>query len=95
MSDDEKNVVSVEFTQPPPMTRYDWQSVADELRQKPNEWARVFKDGPVSAVNSLRQGVAALPPEEFKFRTSNNDKTARPRTCDLWIMYTPRKKGKK
>lgn len=93
MKDDKD--VKVEWTEPPPHTRFDWYAVADQMREKPNEWARVFTDGPVSLVNSLRQGVQALPPEEFKFRTSNNNKTARPRTCDLWIMYTPRKKGKK
>lgn len=93
MSDDNK-VIQVEFMEPPAYTRYDWQSVADKLRAKPNEWSRVFKDGPVSAVNSLRQGVQALPPDEFEFRTSNNDKTARPRTCDLWVKYTPKKRRK-
>lgn len=92
MSDDKR--VNVEFKEPPPYTRYDWHSVADQLREKPGEWALVFTNGPVSAVNSLRQGVSALPPDEFEFRTSNNDKTARPRTCDLWIKYTPRKKVK-
>lgn len=92
MSDD-KNV-TVEFTQPPPRVRYDWQSVAEQLREKPGEWARVFTNGPVSAVNSLRQGVSALPLDEFEFRTSNNNKKAVPRTCDLWVRYTPKKKGK-
>lgn len=72
---------------------HDYWTVADQLREHPNEWALCFKDVPVSVSNAIRRGVRALPLDEFRMRTSNNTATP-PRTCDVYLMYVPKKQRK-
>lgn len=84
---------------PSPGTRsgYDWASLAQQLRERPNAWLRVFEQGPVSVANSIRQGeIRALTPVHrtgrtthgFEVRTRNNRRTT-PRTCSLYLRYVP------
>lgn len=89
-------VAELLFTDPPrgPVNKYDWYAVADALRAKPNQWALIFENGPLSLVTSIRQGVQALPRDEFEIRTTDNVKTA-PRTCTLYLRYVPKKNRKK
>lgn len=88
---------SLTFKEPPEKyhrNRYDWDQIADELRERPGEWAMIFEHGPTSLVSSIRLGVRALPLDQFEVRTTDNTKDS-PRTCTLWLRYNPKKKGKK
>lgn len=79
---------------PPPNGRYDWAAIAAELRANPNQWLKVFEDGPISVVNAVRLGVVALQPLRprhedtpgFEVRTRNN-KPGPPRTADLYLRW--------
>ena len=82
---------------PPPTGRYNWPEVARQLRANPGEWLKVFDEGPVSAVNAIRQGeVQWLTPvrpgrrpvtyEGFEVRTRNN-KPGPPKTCTLYLRW--------
>lgn len=82
---------------PPPSTRYDWAAIARELRAHPGDWLKVFDEGPVSAVNAIRQSsVAALTPIRrlrethagFEVRTRNNV-SGPPRICTLYLRWMP------
>jgi hypothetical protein len=82
---------------PPPTGRYNWPEVARQLRAHPGEWLRVFDDGPVSAVNAIRQGeVQWLTPVRpsrkqvthagFEVRTRNN-RPGPPKICTLYLRW--------
>lgn len=79
---------------PKPRTKYDWPAIAERLRAKPMEWGNLFKQGPVSVVNAIRQGaVAELHPNlGFEVTTENNHREA-PRLADLYIRYNPEKES--
>lgn len=85
---------TVEWTPPPASVKYDWNSIAEQLRKRPMDYALIFRQGPVAVVNALRQGnIAALHPDlGFEVRTANNQREA-PRLCDLWVRYNPKKES--
>jgi hypothetical protein len=81
---------------------YDWESIAEQLRSRPGEWAKIFDWDRTSVANAVRQGsVKALRPDDgFETRTRNNTR-APVRMCTLFMRYNPkssnntsRKKGK-
>lgn len=82
----------VKFTEPPPdrRRRYDWKAIAQQLRDRPGEWAVVFTDDKTSLVNAIRQGnIPALHRDRgFTVRTTENV-PGPPRKCTLWAMYDP------
>jgi hypothetical protein len=85
---------AVKFGTPPPQRKspYDWDSIAEQLRKKPGEWALIFEGDKTSLVTAIRiDGIRALRPRKgFETRTTNNTKGS-PRTCDLWMRYNPEK----
>ena len=96
MSKDKKGPT---WEEPPPPARSpaDWPAIARQLKARPGEWLKVFDDGPVSAVNAVRQGeVQWLTPvrpgrkvvttEGFEVRTRNN-KPGPPKVCTLYLRW--------
>jgi hypothetical protein len=75
---------------PPPRSGYDWMEIANQLRSRPGEWAKIFDDGRISIVNAIRQGnVGALNPVlGFEVRTRNNVR-APVRKCSLYMRWNP------
>jgi hypothetical protein len=82
---------------PPPRSGFDWPDIARTLRANPNQWLKVFDEGPVSVVNAIRQAkIMALTPihrpgraeEGFEVRTRNNTNTL-PRYCTLYLRWVP------
>lgn len=87
---------TVEFGAPVPVgrqPRYDWEAIGKRLRRKPGEWGRIFEQDKASIATAIRAGnVAPMRPSKgFEVRTSNNDHSASPRTCSLWLRYVPEK----
>lgn len=83
----------VTWEEPPPgRQRYDWAAIADQLRTRPGEWAKVFDRDRSSLATAIRiRGVHALLPEKgFEVRTANNTRQT-PRTCTLYLRYVPEK----
>jgi hypothetical protein len=87
------------WEEPPPPGRSpaDWPAIARELRAHPGEWLKVFDEGPVSAVNAIRQGeVQWLTPVRpgrkpvtyagFEVRTRNN-RPGPPKVCTLYLRW--------
>lgn len=78
---------------PPPRGRkYDWDKIAEELRKKPGEWAKVFDNDRTSLATAVRiNGIKALRSDKgFEVRTSNNVR-GNPRTCTMYLRYVPEK----
>lgn len=96
---EQEPVRTVTWEEPPdPQRRYDWSAIADELKSRPGEWAKVFNNDRASIVTALRQGaIRVLDPElGFESRTRNNVREPE-RRCSLymrWVDPAP-KKGKK
>jgi hypothetical protein len=94
-----KKKSKVVFGEPPParVQRYDWDKIADTLRSKPGEWAKVFEKDKTSLATSIRiNGIRALKPSKgFEVRTENNTRgnpaTGEPRMCTMWLRYNPEK----
>lgn len=103
MSEHKKKDVTWE--EPPPRReRYDWEAIAEQLRERPGEWARVFDNDLTSLATAIRlSGIAALRPVVspttgsargarqpwgYEVRTTNNRRGS-PRTCTLWLRYVP------
>lgn len=81
----------LDFSQAPPRReKYDWESIARQLREHPGQWALVFEHGKTSTANAIRQGaVKALDPGlGFQVRTTNNQRSPQ-RTCTLWLRWNP------
>lgn len=89
---------------PPARGGIDWAAITTELRANPNEWLRVFEDGPISVINALRQNsVSAVSPvrprnqevEGYEVMTRNN-KPGPPKTADLYLRwYVPDDTGRR
>lgn len=73
-------------------TRYDWSTIAAQLRRRPGKWAKVFDRDRTSLVVALRSGhIKALHPDlGFECTTSNNKRDVA-RTCTLHMRYVPEK----
>lgn len=89
------------FEDPPEKVRYDWEAIADSLRERPGEWAKVFDNDRASLATAIRlNGIKALPysrtfePGTFQVRTRNNtqETDTTPRLCSLYLHYTAEKK---
>lgn len=90
-----KPKASVEWEDPPTKRegqRYDWESIADQLRKRPGEWGKVFDEDRTSLATSIRiKGIKALHPDKgFEVRTANNTR-GHPRMCTLYVRYNPDK----
>src|SRR5262245_34073591 len=85
-------VSGVTWEEPPIVvrTRYDWQAIADQLKERPGEWAKIFERDRTSIVNAIRQGgVRCLAPRlGFEVRTRNNERYP-VRMCSLYLRYNP------
>ncbi len=98
MSEAERELVGTvewEIPAPPSRAKYDWNTIAALLRERPGEWAKVFEKDRTSIVNALRQSkIMALRPEDgFEVLTRNNVRSP-VRTCSLYMRYVPPSKGK-
>ena len=90
-----ESVVSRAERIPPPdriKVRYDWERIADSLREYPGEWLRIFTDGRTSTKNAVVQGAirAVRPALGFEVRTTDNTRGS-PRTCTMWMRWNPDK----
>ncbi len=82
------------WEQPAPRGKYDWVGIAEALRKKPMEWAKVYEKDNVSFVVAIQQdSIAALRKDlGFETRTRNNRREeGSPRTCTLYLRYNPDK----
>lgn len=70
--------------------RYEWETIAKQLRRRPHKWAKIFDRDRTSLAVALRSGhIRALKPSKgFEFRTSNGTRGT-PRTCTLHARYVP------
>jgi hypothetical protein len=77
---------------PPPRKRYDWDSIAQQLRERPGEWAKIFDYDRTSLAVAIRtHGIKALDPDlGFEVRTANNVRGT-PRTCTMYLRFNPEK----
>ena len=77
-------------TPPSVRVRYDWRAIAEHLRQRPGQWAKIFDDDKTSLVNALRQGsIKVLDPDlGFQCRTRNNTRYPT-RRCTLYMRWVP------
>lgn len=82
----------VVWENPPGGPQYDWVSLANMMRERPNEWLKIFTQGRTSVANAIRQGSVGdvHPTLGFEVMTRNN-KRGTPRTCDLYLRYNPDK----
>jgi hypothetical protein len=82
----------VSWEEPPSNeSRYDWDAIATQLRQRPGEWAKIFEHDRTSLATAIRiNGIKALPASEFEVRTRNN-KRGEVRTCTMYLRYNPNK----
>lgn len=90
---DDTPINDIEWAEPPPRkVRYDWEAIANVLRQRPLSWAKVFENGRTSQVNAIRQGsVQAVHPDlGFEVRTTDNVREP-VRQCTLYMRYNPDK----
>lgn len=88
-----KTVRSVTWEEPAePEMRYDWAAIAEEVKSKPREWAKIFDNDKTSIVNAIRQGaIRPLSPDlGFEVRTRNNVRFPE-RKCTLFMRYVPGK----
>lgn len=82
----------VTWEDPPKRERYDWGHIAEQLRSRPGEWAKIFDNDRSSLATAIRiRGITALNPEKgFEVRTANNTRE-KPRTCTMYLRYNPQK----
>lgn len=82
----------VEWEEPPParVKRYDWGEIAEQLRARPGEWAKVFENDKTSLVTAIRlNNIKPLRSTKgFETRTTDNTRTS-PRYCTLYMRYVP------
>ena len=77
---------------PPGRQRYDWAAIAEQLRERPLQWAKIFDQDRASLATAIRiNGIQALLPEKgYEVRTANNTRET-PRTCTMYLRYNPEK----
>lgn len=77
---------------PPKRNKYDWAVIAEQLRDRPGEWAKIFDRDRSSLATAIRiKGIKALHPDKgFEVRTANNTRET-PRTCTMYLRYNPEK----
>ena len=69
---------------------YDWEAIADVLKQNPGKWTLAFRQERYSLHIAIRQGkIVALRPElGFRTVTRKNSRT-KPRMADIYLAYMP------
>lgn len=83
------------FVDPPEKHRkrqhYDWDSVHEALKANPGQWAVLPGQGYVSTYNAISQSKISnfRPSMGVEARTSDNDMSAKPRTCTIHVRYNP------
>ena len=86
-----KSSEEIKWESPPSRGSYNWDEIAEKLRENPGEWALIFKNDRRSIAVALAQGSVKAMVEGFEFMTRNNrfeDRDgARRRVCDLYIRY--------
>jgi hypothetical protein len=79
----------VEWTQPPKVARSKtaWDEVADQLRSRPGEWARVARAVSPATATAIKNGiiVAFRPPGTFDATTGERDKAKN--RCDVYARF--------
>jgi hypothetical protein len=72
--------------------RYNWTRIAEQLREHPGEWAKIFDNDRSSLATAIRiRGIKAVSPEKgFEVRTANNTR-GKPRLCTMYLRYNPDK----
>lgn len=77
---------------PPKRAKYDWSVIAEQLRERPGQWAKIFDRDRSSLATAIRiKGIKALLPDKgFEVRTANNTRDT-PRTCTMYLRYNPEK----
>src|SRR5262245_21911890 len=85
----------VTWENPPPErgSRYDWAAIAEQLKSRPGEWAKIVDHDRYSLATSIRIASDQHPlnrAKEFELRTSNNrfDSTGT-RVCTLHMRALP------
>lgn len=89
----EKEASPVKWQDPPERSfKYDWASIAKQLRRRPEKWGVVFQHDRASLVTAIRAGnISALKASKgFEITTSNNTRGF-PRMCTLYMRYVPEK----
>lgn len=83
---------SIEAWEDPPESppKYDWDDIAQKLKRRPNQWAKIFDRDRTSVTVALRNGsIKALQPQMgFVVRTSHGTRET-PRMCTLHMKYDP------
>lgn len=94
-----KSALDWEEPPPPRSRRYDWAAIAEQLRARPLQWAKVFDHDRASLATAIRiKGISALNPDDgFEIKTSNNvrlrdEDGKETRLCTLYVRYNPDKK---
>jgi len=89
-SEDMSELGAEAWDDPTPNPRRDWSEIANQLRERPGEWLRIFEHGPTSTANAIRQGdvKAVRPVDGFQVTTRNNVSHPR-KTCSLYLRYVP------
>lgn len=77
---------------PPSRQRYDWSAIAQQLRERPMQWAKIFDADRASLATAIRiRGIQALLPEKgYEVKTANNTRDT-PRICTMYLRYNPEK----
>jgi hypothetical protein len=81
----------VSWEEPPARPpQYDWAAIAESLKARPNQWAKIWDKDRSSVVVAVRQGsiLAVHPSLGFETRTTNNTLDT-PRTCTLYMRWNP------
>ena len=75
--------------------RYPWDEIAEELRTRPMEWAKIYEQDRATVATAIRAGsIAAVHPDlGFESQTRNNTRGTGTRTCDLYLRWNPEKEN--
>jgi len=87
MSTTKQNAVTLSWGTPPPSKRgrrSKWLPILEQVKTKPNEWAKVGEFS-VSTAGALRKQYGAL---GFEFTSRGTSKGR----ADLWVRYTAKAK---
>lgn len=87
---DHQQVTEVVKEKPPATTKYNWTTIAEQLRADPMEWYCIFKQDRISIANAVRQGsiLAVTPSLGFETTTRNNVRVP-VRLCTLYMRWNP------
>lgn len=88
--DPTKKITSIVQEAPPTAPQYDWKAIADQLRESPMEWHKIFAQGRISLVNAINQGSVGELHRDLGFETTTRmNRRLAPRVADLYARYNP------